>query len=64
MRDLLIVAFPSFMTELLLSVSESLLTFLPAILIKFSLKVSEIEFGDLESTAPLFGFELTRVECA
>ena len=64
MRDLLIVFFPSFMTELLLSVSESLLTFLPAILIKFSLKVRAIEFGDLESTAPLFGFEVIRVECA
>ena len=64
MRDLLIVVFPSFMTELLLSVSESLLTFLPAILIKFSLKVSEIVEGDLVSTAPLFGFEVTRVECA
>ena len=52
------------MTELLISVSEILLTFLPAILIKFSLKVSEIEFGDLESTAPFIGFEVTRVECA
>ena len=44
--------------------SEILLTFLPEILIKSSLKVIEILVGDLVSIALLLGVEETSVVCA
>ena len=40
--------------------SEILLTFLPEILIKSSLKVIEILVGDLVSIALFFGFDETK----
>jgi hypothetical protein len=44
--------------------NESLLTFLPDILIRSSVKVREILVGDLVSIALLFGFDETKEVCA
>ena len=56
---LLMVVGPSLIAPNVL-LSEILLTFLPEILIKSSLKVIEILVGDLVSIALLFGFEETK----
>lgn len=60
---LLIVVGPSLIAPNVL-LSEILLTFLPEILIKSSLKVIEILVGDLVSIALLFGFDEISAVCA
>ena len=60
---LLIVIGPSLIAPNVL-LREILLTFLPEILIKSSLKVIEILVGDLVNIALLFGFEETKAVCA
>ena len=57
---LLIVVGPSLIAPNVL-LSEILLTFLPEILIKSSLKFIEILVGDLVSIALLFGFDETKM---
>ena len=56
---LLIVVGPSLIAPNVL-LSEILLTFLPEILIKSSLKVIEILVGDLVNIALLFGLDETK----
>lgn len=58
---LLMVIAPSFTAPMVLD-SEILLIFLPEILIRSSLKVSEMLLGDFISMASLFGLLETRAE--